>query len=112
MSDGVPSCDPSMRERASCASPGLLGWTAVGFGTLAASFWAFWGTIEAFHEGWCKPSLWMRLLQLLATSVCDCQSAAAAGESSNLSPPPKHRLTSLNATTPRRCCLSNPTQAW
>jgi hypothetical protein len=44
----------------------IVGWTAVGLGTFAASFWAFWGTIEAFHEGWCKPLLWMRLLQLLA----------------------------------------------
>jgi hypothetical protein len=34
--------------------------------TLAASFWGFWGVIEAFHEGWCKPELWMRLLQVLA----------------------------------------------
>lgn len=44
----------------------ILGWTAVVLGTLVASFWAFWGTIEAFHEGWCKPQLWMRLLQLVA----------------------------------------------
>lgn len=34
--------------------------------TLASGFWAFWGINEAFHEGWCKPHLWMRLLQLLA----------------------------------------------
>jgi hypothetical protein len=34
--------------------------------TLASSFWAFWGIIEAFHEGWSKPHLWMRLLQVVA----------------------------------------------
>jgi hypothetical protein len=43
-----------------------VGWVAVALVTLAAGFWAFWGTIEAFHEGWCKPLLWMRLLQLAA----------------------------------------------
>jgi hypothetical protein len=43
-----------------------IGWSAVALVTLAASFWAFWGTNEAFHEGWCKPLLWMRLVQTLA----------------------------------------------
>jgi hypothetical protein len=42
------------------------GWSAVVLVTLASSFWAFWGINEAFHEGWCKPLLWMRLLQTLA----------------------------------------------
>ena len=44
----------------------IIGWSAVALATVAATFWAFWGVIEAFHEGWCKPQLWMRLLQLLA----------------------------------------------
>jgi hypothetical protein len=43
-----------------------VGWGAVVLVTLASSFWAFWGVNEAFHEGWCKPYLWMRLLQLVA----------------------------------------------
>ena len=43
-----------------------IGWCAVALVTLASSFWAFWGVNEAFHEGWCKPYLWMRLLQLAA----------------------------------------------
>ncbi len=42
------------------------GWAGVVLVTVASSFWAFWGVNEAFHEGWCKPHLWMRLLQLLA----------------------------------------------
>jgi hypothetical protein len=43
-----------------------LGWVAISMVTLASSFWGFWGVIEAFHEGWCEPELWMRLLQVLA----------------------------------------------
>lgn len=30
----------------------ILGWTAVSISTLTAGFWAFWGSIENFHEGW------------------------------------------------------------
>lgn len=53
----------------------VVGWIAVIFVTAFAAFWSFWGTIEAFHEGWSKPYLWMRLLQLagylsLGTSLC------------------------------------------
>lgn len=44
----------------------VVGWVAVTLVTALSSFWAFWGIIEAFHEGWCKPQLWMRLLQVLA----------------------------------------------
>jgi hypothetical protein len=43
-----------------------LGWAAVVLVTVAACFWSFWGTIEAFHEGWWQPHSGMRLLQLLA----------------------------------------------
>jgi hypothetical protein len=39
----------------------LLGWLAVGLSALAAGFWAFWGGIENFHEGWYYPSLGMNL---------------------------------------------------
>jgi hypothetical protein len=39
----------------------LLGWTAVIAVTALASFWAFWGSIEAFHEGWYAPTLAARL---------------------------------------------------
>jgi hypothetical protein len=42
-----------------------LGWIAVGFSTFAACFWAFWGIIENFHEGWYHTSLWMNLCLMM-----------------------------------------------
>jgi hypothetical protein len=42
----------------------LLGWTAVALSTLAGCFWAFWGTLEWFHEGWHGSSLWQNLAML------------------------------------------------
>jgi hypothetical protein len=44
----------------------IVGWAGVLLTTAVASFWSYWGVNEAFHEGWCKPYLWMRLLQTLA----------------------------------------------
>ena len=35
----------------------LLGWLAVAVSTSISSFWAFWGIIENFHEGWFHESL-------------------------------------------------------
>jgi hypothetical protein len=35
----------------------VLGWLAVASSTSIASFWAFWGIIENFHEGWFHESL-------------------------------------------------------
>jgi len=35
----------------------IAGWTAVAFSTVITSFWAFWGIIENFHEGWYYESL-------------------------------------------------------
>jgi hypothetical protein len=35
----------------------VLGWIAVGFSTLIVCFWAFWGIVENFHEGWYYESL-------------------------------------------------------
>jgi hypothetical protein len=43
----------------------ILGWLAVGLSTLAACFWAFWGIIENFHEGWYHPSLGMNLVLMV-----------------------------------------------
>jgi hypothetical protein len=43
----------------------VVGWIAVVASTLIACFWAWWGIIENFHEGWWHPSMWMRLAQLL-----------------------------------------------
>lgn len=34
-----------------------IGWFAIALSTTIASFWAFWGIIENFHEGWFHQSL-------------------------------------------------------
>ena len=34
----------------------VAGWLAVGLSTLVACFWAVWGIIENFHEGWFNDS--------------------------------------------------------
>jgi hypothetical protein len=35
----------------------IVGWTAVVLSTVITCFWAFWGIIENFHEGWYHESL-------------------------------------------------------
>jgi len=35
----------------------LAGWVALSISTLVTSFWAFWGIVENFHEGWYFESL-------------------------------------------------------
>lgn len=35
----------------------IWGWIAVTLSTIITSFWAFWGIIENFHEGWYSESL-------------------------------------------------------
>ena len=35
----------------------LAGWVALSMSTLVTSFWAFWGIVENFHEGWYFESL-------------------------------------------------------
>jgi len=35
----------------------IIGWIAVGLSTIVTCFWAFWGIIENFHEGWYSESL-------------------------------------------------------
>ena len=35
----------------------IAGWIAVGLSTALTCFWAFWGIIETFHEGWYYDSL-------------------------------------------------------
>jgi hypothetical protein len=35
----------------------IVGWIAVGISTAITCFWAFWGIIENFHEGWYYESL-------------------------------------------------------
>jgi hypothetical protein len=40
----------------------LAGWAGVGLSTSLGCFWAFWGSIENFHEGWYYPDLGQNLL--------------------------------------------------
>jgi hypothetical protein len=42
-----------------------IGWLAVGLSTLLTTFWAFWGIIENFHEGWYAPSLLINLALMI-----------------------------------------------
>lgn len=39
----------------------ILGWGALVLSTAITCFWAFWGVIENFHEGWYFESLWSNL---------------------------------------------------
>ena len=39
----------------------ILGWLAVGLSTALACFWALWGIIENFHEGWFYESFFSNL---------------------------------------------------
>jgi len=39
----------------------VAGWSAVVLSTAALCFWAFWGSAEAFHEGWYFRDLWRNL---------------------------------------------------
>jgi len=39
----------------------IAGWAAVSISTAVASFWAFWGSIENFHEGWYFAGVWQNL---------------------------------------------------
>jgi hypothetical protein len=42
----------------------VAGWMGVGFSTILTCFWAFWGIIENFHEGWYYQS-WLSNLGLM-----------------------------------------------
>ena len=35
----------------------IMGWIAVGMSTVITCFWAFWGIIENYHEGWYSKSI-------------------------------------------------------
>jgi len=43
----------------------IIGWIALLISTTISGFWAFWGTLEAFHEGWWAATLGGRLQQTL-----------------------------------------------
>ena len=42
-----------------------LGWTAIALSTLVASFWAWWGISENFHEGWYYTSFFQNVAWML-----------------------------------------------
>lgn len=42
----------------------IVGWMAVGLSTAVTCFWAFWGIIENFHEGWYYES-WLSNVGLM-----------------------------------------------
>jgi hypothetical protein len=44
----------------------VAGWAAVAINTAVASIWAFWGAIEAFHEGWWHETLGGNLIWTIA----------------------------------------------
>ena len=44
----------------------VIGWMAVALSTAFTCFWAFWGIIENFHEGWYQPSWADRLAMMFA----------------------------------------------
>lgn len=39
----------------------IVGWIAIALSTVIACFWAFWGIIENFHEGWFHSSFLMNI---------------------------------------------------
>ncbi len=44
----------------------VIGWTAVSISTAALVFWSYWGSIEAFYEGWYYRSFWMNVALTIA----------------------------------------------
>jgi hypothetical protein len=44
----------------------VFGWIAVIVSTMLTSFWAAWGVLENFHEGWYEPSLLRNLALMVA----------------------------------------------
>jgi len=43
----------------------IIGWIGVGVTLIFSSIWAYWGTIENFHEGWYSASIWENLFMLI-----------------------------------------------
>ena len=43
----------------------IIGWTGVAITTIFSSLWAYWGSIENFHEGWYSVSIWENLFMLI-----------------------------------------------
>lgn len=50
-----------MRER----YKNIIGWTGVLITLVFSSIWAYWGSIENFHEGWYSRSIWENLFMMV-----------------------------------------------
>jgi hypothetical protein len=57
----------------------IAGWLAVGLSVSIACFWAFWGSIENFHEGWFYESFLMNLALMLAQYLSPMLLVTAVG---------------------------------
>jgi len=57
----------------------VVGWSAVVLNLLVSCFWAFWGAVENFHEGWGSPSLWANLGLMLAQYLSPMLAAVLLG---------------------------------
>lgn len=43
----------------------IIGWIGVGITLIFSSLWAYWGTVENFHEGWYSKSIWENLFMFV-----------------------------------------------
>ncbi|MHB1152421.1 MAG: Lcl C-terminal domain-containing protein [Eubacteriales bacterium] len=43
----------------------IIGWIGVGITLIFSGIWAYWGTVENFHEGWYSKSIWENLFMLV-----------------------------------------------
>src|SRR6516165_9135048 len=57
----------------------VVGWLAVALNLLVCCFWAFWGAIENFHEGWWSPSLWDNLVLMVVQYLSPMLAAVLLG---------------------------------
>ena len=52
----------------------VMGWTAIVLSTITTCFWAYWGAIENFHEGWYQDTFFqnivLMLVQYLSPMIC------------------------------------------
>jgi hypothetical protein len=57
----------------------VVGWLAVVLSAAAGAFWAFWGGIENFHEGWYSPSPLLNLRLMVVQYLAPMLVIVAAG---------------------------------
>lgn len=54
-------CLNAVTRHFSMTKRNLVGWIAVTISLMALLFWSYWGSIEAFYEGWYHNSVWKNL---------------------------------------------------